>query len=142
MCCVYHYPGLADADEAAFASSIALQAYFEGRPVTREDMDKCLEFWKKHVSEYSDPVERKRPVCLESISVPCLDCSIWQRLIHPKRRIPYGEPDDQAAQELKDVSEGRLTWNPSSFLGRLKAPQPSFACIRFMNAMKRLARYR
>jgi hypothetical protein len=30
MRCVYTYFGLADADETAFASSIALQAYFEG----------------------------------------------------------------------------------------------------------------
>ena len=57
------YTGIADADETAVAAGLALQAYFEGRAITKDDMDKCIEYWKENVSEMSDPVGRKREVC-------------------------------------------------------------------------------
>ena len=57
------YNGLADADETAFAAGIALQAYFEGRVFSKDDMDKCIEYWKDNISEMSDPIGRKRSVC-------------------------------------------------------------------------------
>ena len=63
MCCTYRYPGLADADETAFAAGIALQAYFEGRKISREEMNMCLEYYHENISERTDPVGRKRDVC-------------------------------------------------------------------------------
>jgi len=63
FCCSYRYTGLADADETAFAAGIALQAYFEGRKISKEDMDKCLEYYREHISEKTDPEGRKRDVC-------------------------------------------------------------------------------
>ena len=63
MCCTYRYIGLADADEVAFAAGIALQAYFEGRKITREDMHKCVDYYQQNISERTDPEGRKRNVC-------------------------------------------------------------------------------
>jgi len=63
MCCTYRYNGLADADETAFAAGIALQAYFEGRKITREEMNKCLDHYHDNISERTDPEGRKRDVC-------------------------------------------------------------------------------
>jgi len=63
MCCTYRYTGLADADETAFAAGIALQAYFEGRNITRDDMNKCLDHFREKISERTDPEGRKRDVC-------------------------------------------------------------------------------
>jgi hypothetical protein len=54
--------------EFAFASSIALQAYFEGRVLSRHDMDQCLEYWNHHIAERSDPIGRKRPEATTTIS--------------------------------------------------------------------------
>lgn len=62
-CCTYRYAGIANADETSFAAGIALQAYFEGRVITKEDMDKCIKYWKENVSEMEDPDGRKRGVC-------------------------------------------------------------------------------
>ena len=71
-CCTYRYAGIADADETSFAAGIALQAYFEGRKITKADMDKCIEYWRDNISEMADPVGRKRDVCCEdSCAVPC-----------------------------------------------------------------------
>jgi hypothetical protein len=63
MCCSYHYHGIADPEETSIAASIALQAYFEGRKIDRNDMGKCVQYWRDNISEYSDPVGRKRDVC-------------------------------------------------------------------------------
>lgn len=64
MCgCAWGYNGIADADETSFAAGIALQAYFEGRVITKDDMDKCLAYWKENVSEMHDPEGKKRDVC-------------------------------------------------------------------------------
>ena len=62
-CCTYRYPGLADADETSIAAGIALQSYYEGRVLTREDLNKCVQYWRDNISEMSDPVGRKRDVC-------------------------------------------------------------------------------
>jgi len=102
--CVYTYSGLADPDEVAFACSIALQAYFEGRAMTREDMDSCIKFWRDNVSEEGDPIGRKRPVMCEPLYVPCPDCYTCYQCVHPRRDIPYGE--DEMTDRLKEVS-----WN-------------------------------
>lgn len=100
-CCVYEYSGLADPDEVAFACSIALQAYFEGRNISKKDMDLCLEFWRKHISEQHDPINRKRQVCCEPVHVPCCDGSRCYGSCHPHRNIPYG--DENVTEELKEV---------------------------------------
>jgi len=98
--CTYVYTGLADADETAFACSIALQAYFEGRQITKEDMDKCLDFWRKHISEKSDPINHKRSVCCEPYYVPCYDCSGFYRCCHMERKLPY-KGDDVTDEVIK-----------------------------------------
>ena len=61
--CAWGYNGIADADETSFAAGIALQAYFEGRVISKDDMDKCLAYWKENVSEMHDPEGKKRDVC-------------------------------------------------------------------------------
>ena len=61
--CTYKYDGIADADETSFAAGIALQAYFEGRTISKDDMDKCLTYWRENISERGDPIGRKRDVC-------------------------------------------------------------------------------
>jgi hypothetical protein len=101
--CHYQYRGLAYPDEAAFAASIALQAYFEGRAITVEDMNRCLEFWKNNISEREDPVRRKRSVCCEPYFVPTPQCTGCYKCTHPERMIPYG--DNEATAELKEVYE-------------------------------------
>ena len=63
MCCSYLYPGIADPDETSIAAGIALQAYFENRDIPKEDMDKCIAYWCKNISEGGDPIGRKRDVC-------------------------------------------------------------------------------
>jgi len=101
MFCAYRYNGLANPEEAAFAASIALQAYFEGRAMTRKDLNQCIDHWKKYISQRHDPVGRKRPVCCEPFIVPipmCTDCYRWT---HPDRRIPYDE--ENVTEELKEV---------------------------------------
>ena len=62
-CCTYRYPGLADADETSIAAGIALQSYYEGRVLTRDDLNKCVQYWRDNISEMSDPIGRKRDVC-------------------------------------------------------------------------------
>lgn len=99
--CTYTYTGLAHPDEVAFACSIALQAYFEGRAITKEDMDLCLKFWRDYISEETDPVRRKRQVCLEPYYVPCPECSSCHALCHPQRTIPYEE--DEVTPEIREV---------------------------------------
>jgi hypothetical protein len=63
MCCSYLYPGIADPDETSIAAGIALQAYFEGRKIDKDGMERCVQYWRDNISEYSDPVGRKRDVC-------------------------------------------------------------------------------
>jgi hypothetical protein len=101
MCCVYRYAGLADADEAAFASSIALQAYFEGRVIQPEDMRECVKYWRENLSEQSDSIERKRQVFCEPKCIPWPNCTLFYKCIHPRRTVPY--PDDQVTDELREV---------------------------------------
>ncbi|GAX15728.1 hypothetical protein FisN_3Hh203 [Fistulifera solaris] len=100
-CCTYKYRGLAHPDETAFASSIALQAFFEGRNLSKEDMDKCIAYWRDNISEQTDPSRRKRPVCCEPLCAPCCTLSCIQRLTHPKRNIPY--KGDDVTDELEEV---------------------------------------
>ena len=90
--CTYKYTGLADPDEFAFAASIALQAYFEGRSITKEDVDKCIVFWRNNISEKEEPIKRKRAVCCEPrCSVPCPSDGryCYEYWTHGKREIPY-----------------------------------------------------
>jgi hypothetical protein len=102
MCfCVYRYSGLAYPDEAAFAASIALQAYFEGRTITPEDMVMCIEYWRKNVSERVDPTGKKRSVCCEPYYVPSPGCTRCYKCLHPKRSIPYGE--DKTTDQVREV---------------------------------------
>lgn len=105
MCfCSYRYMGFSDAEEVAFASSIALQAYFEGRKITREDMDRCLEYWRNNISEQGDLEKRKRDVCCEPYYVPFPTCEcLYERVCHPRRNIPYGDDDERNTERLKEV---------------------------------------
>jgi hypothetical protein len=101
MCCAYRYAGLANADEAAFASSIALQAYFEGRVLKPEDMKQCVDYWREDLSEQTDSIGRKRQVFCEPICVPWPNCTQFYKCIHPRRTVPYR--DDQVTDELREV---------------------------------------
>lgn len=102
-CCAYQYNGIANPDEVAFASSLALQAHMEGRRFTRSDMEKCLQFWKENISEQTDPIGRKRPVCCEEYcTIPCPSCVCCYRCIHPKRSIPF-KKEEAITQELTEV---------------------------------------
>lgn len=102
MCfCSYHYHSLADGDETAFASSIALQAYFEGRAITKEDMDECTEYWRQNISEQRNPEERKRSVMCEPCCIPCPTAQSLYNCCHFKRNIPYGDDDKRNTMELR-----------------------------------------
>jgi hypothetical protein len=103
MFCTYRYEGLADADEAAFAASIALQAYVEGRTLTRDDMDTCIQFWKDHIAEHTDPLGRKRPVCCEPYLVPWCNCKSLYKCIHHKRVIPDDYDEEAVSDEVRAV---------------------------------------
>ena len=99
MCfCSYHYIGIAYPDEVAFAASIALQAYFEGRSISPNDMKKCIEFWTKNIDERGDPIGRKRPVCCEPVYVPIPPCIRCYKFSHHPRKIPY--PVEKCTPEL------------------------------------------
>lgn len=103
--CTYKYVGLADADEVSFACSIALQAYFEGRVITKEDMDKCVEYWRQNISEESAPIERKRDVCCEPFYCPICSCQFChEKICHLKRNIPYGA-DEDISDDLREAYE-------------------------------------
>jgi hypothetical protein len=101
--CSYHYGGLADAQESAFAASIALQAYFEGRSITPEDMKQCLEYWRDNMCERMDPLRRKHPVCCEPFCIPTPTCGLCYKLAHPRRKIPHGV--ETATAETVEVYE-------------------------------------
>lgn len=94
LCCTYRYGGIAYPEEVAFASSIALQAYFEGRAITPAEMKQCVDYWKTHISERSDIEGRKRPVCCEPYSLPLLGTDVCcYHGTHPQRNIPYQGDD-------------------------------------------------
>uniref|UniRef100_A0A7S1VK42 Uncharacterized protein n=1 Tax=Grammatophora oceanica TaxID=210454 RepID=A0A7S1VK42_9STRA len=99
--CSYRYYGLADAEEVAFVSSICLQAYYEGRELTQEDVQKCIHYWRQNLSEAGGGPER--PVCCEPYcKVPLMNCSFcYKYLCHPRRRIPYR--GEKVSEELKEV---------------------------------------
>lgn len=105
MCfCSYRYTGFADADEAAFASSIALQAYFEGREITKEDVDRCIDYWRNNISERVDPVGRKRSVMCEPFYLPFPTVELPYRFCcHFKRSVPYGDEDERNTKEIRAV---------------------------------------
>ena len=101
--CTFRYYGIADGDETAFASSLALQAYFEGRKISREEVEKCLEYWRSNISEMGDPVSNKRPVMCEPFSVPFPSCAcLYKRMCQMKRVVPFAG-DDARSEELKEV---------------------------------------
>lgn len=100
--CTYRYTGIADGDEAAFASSIALQAYFEQRTLTREDMDKCLDYWRNNISQQTSG--RTRDACCEPYSIRCCTCErVYESWTHRKRNIPYGDDDPRNTEDLRQV---------------------------------------
>eukprot|EP00986_Skeletonema_menzelii_P018973 scaffold27039_cov150-Skeletonema_menzelii.AAC.6 len=93
-----------DADETAFAAGIALQAYFEGRKISREEMNMCLEYYHENISERTDPVGRKRDV--EPFCIPLCTCRLcYEYVCHPHRNIPYDEEDPRHTPELVEVYE-------------------------------------
>jgi hypothetical protein len=103
--CTYRYTGLADADECAFACSIALQAFFENRSITREDMDKCLEYYRESIAEITDPEGRKRDVCCEPFGIPCLPSwkIPYERCCHMERTVPFADDDPRNTTEVREV---------------------------------------
>ena len=103
MFCTYRYPNIEYPDEVAFAASIALQAYFEGRTITRVDVDQCIEYWKQNIALRTNPVGRKRPVCCEPFIVPLPMCLRCYKCTHPHREIPF--KGDDVTEELKEIYE-------------------------------------
>ena len=104
MCfCTYQYGNLAYPDEVSFAASIALQAYFEGRHISRDDVDRCIQYWKDNIALRTNPLGRKRSVCCEPFIVPLPMGSKCYQFSHPEREIPYG--DDKVTEELKEIYE-------------------------------------
>lgn len=138
MCCVYTYRGLAEPDEVAFACSIALQAYFEGRIITKEDMDKCIQFWKDNISELDDPIARKRPVCCEPYMVPCCDMARWYKCDHPVRRMPV--PEEEATERMKEVNRAASYWSNTSQPQALTARQQAYSVYE-SSRLKQIDRY-
>ena len=101
--CTYRYYGIADGDETAFASSLALQAYFEGREIGRENIEKCLEYWRANISEMGDPTKNKRQVMCEPFAIPFPSCAcLYRRMCQMKRVIPFAG-DDAKSEELKEI---------------------------------------
>ena len=101
--CTYRYYGILDGDETAFASSLALQAYFEGREIGREDIEKCLEYWRANISEMGDPTKNKRQVMCEPFAIPFPSCAcLYRRMCQMKRVIPFAG-DDAKSEELKEI---------------------------------------
>lgn len=94
-----------DADETAFAASVALQAYFEDRKFSEEDMNKCLEYWRNNLSERGDPVGRKRAVCCEPVECPMPNGSRLYQCTHIVRNVPYPPDDPRSTKELQAVSD-------------------------------------
>jgi hypothetical protein len=101
--CTYKYTGLADADEFAFAASIALQAYFEGRTITKDDMDKCILYWRENIRE--TPVDRVRPVCCGQYQVPCCMQGqlCYKKFTHMKRAIPRSATMTERLEEVRHI---------------------------------------
>jgi len=129
--CSYRYSGLADAEEVAFASSIALQAYFEGRVITKEDMDKCVEYFRNNISEIGDPEKRKRDVCCEPHCVPFPTCEyLYEHICHHKRNIPYGDDDERNTPRLKEVRVIAMYSQMSTQILRFKLPVLSISGVR------------
>jgi hypothetical protein len=92
---------LAYPDEAAFAASIALQSYFEGRTMTPEDMSKCLDYWRNNISERFDVANKKRPICCEPYYIPAPGCTRCYKCLHPKRSIPY--EDEKTTDQVREA---------------------------------------
>jgi hypothetical protein len=103
LCCSYRYQNVADPEETAAASSLALQAYFEGRHMTRHDMEVCLRYWRENVSECADPVGRRREVCCGPLGVPCPSgVRCYRNVCQMKRPSPYASEANQT-EELHKV---------------------------------------
>jgi hypothetical protein len=105
--CTYKYAGLADGDEFAFAASIALQAYFENRHITKADMDKCILYWRENIRETT--VDRVRPVCCGQCQVPCrIQCQFcYTACTHMKRQVP---PTLTMTERLEEVRPNSFFW--------------------------------
>lgn len=101
--CSFRYSGMVNADETAFAASIALQAYFEGRVITKADMDKCIEYWQNNISEQTDPVGRKRDVCCEPFECPIPTGQRLYGCCHQARLVPFRDDDDRNTEEIRAV---------------------------------------
>jgi hypothetical protein len=104
LCCTYKYDGIANADEFQFIASIILQCYYENRIITPDDITKCLSYWYNTISERSNPIQRKRPVCCEPYYVPTCTCTKIYKHVHPYRPIPYGDDDnDDDNDDANDI---------------------------------------
>lgn len=103
--CTYRYTGIADPEETSVAASIALQAYFEGRRIGREDMERCIEFWRNNISEMHNlgNPSLKRDVMCEPLCIPCFICIPCHECVHPRREIPYNPGDDECTSEVVEV---------------------------------------
>lgn len=99
--CTFKYGGFANPEEVTFAASIALQAYFEGRTITPQDLQQCLEYWTNNIALRTNPEGRKRSICCEPFFVPIPKCQCCYNFTHPIRQIPYkGEEVTDAVKEV------------------------------------------
>ena len=114
--CHYHYHGLADPDEAAFASNAALQAYFEGRALDGAAMARLVAFYRARLApaplrlpggqQSQSQAPRDWPVgCLNALC-PCPAGLAAYEATHPPRRPPaHGSTPETARVYEKYGSE-------------------------------------
>lgn len=121
--CSYKYDGLANPDEAAFAASIALQSYFEGRKISKDDMNSCIEYWKENISEKDNKNKLKRQVCCQGYCCfPIYDMQCChEHVCHFKRNAPKGATDE-LIQVYKDYNRNRMQniFDYKSFYGPVR----------------------
>lgn len=138
LCCSYRYHGLANGDEVAAASNLALQAYYEGRPITRADMDAALDYWRQNVSEEHSPKERKRPVvCEDKCCIPCC-CTgslCYTKVYQCRRKIP---PHLEATPEIRQVYDNYETLRKRQIrrYREFKAPLQLSTCCKALGCQR------
>lgn len=112
---MYIYHGLADPDEASFASNIALQAYFEGRKLTHEEMNKCVQYYQEHiVPKPPPPRDLRKTSWLFRFLLAVLDFvrsvlkgEVVYRMTHPVRNPPYKSPTPETNRVYELYAQDR-----------------------------------
>lgn len=114
--CLFVYHGLADPDEAAFASNIALQAYFEGRKLTIQEMNKCVEYFKDLIAPKPPPPHNLRGttflfrflLAIFDFIRSVLKGEIFYRMTHPVRKNPFVPPTSETTRVYDLHTEDRV----------------------------------